>query len=116
MKIKCPVCQETIYTNPFWHNRRLSCPNCKNVLYRNPESYQPLRRILFTDILIIVFFVPLVYRMYHDLQACLFLTFFFISEWVFEIPQRTLYKGGVLRYEASIGKKSDVDSLDNNEK
>ena len=52
MKIKCPVCGESLYTNPFGSNRTLHCDHCQSDLYRNAAADRPLRRVFVTDFLL----------------------------------------------------------------
>ena len=100
MRIKCPVCGEVLYTNPFGTNRILHCEHCRTDLYRNAESARPLRRVFLTDVALLAGAVPMVWFMYRDMKATLFVTLMLVSEWPFEMPQRTFYRNGILRYEA----------------
>ena len=99
MKIKCPVCGETLYTNPFGSNRTLHCDHCQSDLYRNAAADRPLRRVFVTDFLLMIGAVPMVWFMYRDLKSTLFVLLMLVSEWLFEMPQRTFYRNGIIRYE-----------------
>ncbi|MBQ3272760.1 MAG: hypothetical protein IJI33_04600 [Solobacterium sp.] len=100
MRIKCPVCGEVLYTNPFSANHSLHCDHCQTDLYRNRESFRPLRRVFLTDFALLVGAVPMIWFMYRDMKATLFVVLMLVSEWLFEMPQRTFYRNGILRYEA----------------
>ena len=52
MKIPCPYCNKTLYTNPFGKNEKLACPYCHKVLVRTEETNQLLKVLVVSDFII----------------------------------------------------------------
>ena len=99
MKIKCPECGKELYTNPFALTNKLECDKCNSKLVRNKESNAVLVLTYIVDMVIIGLVIPLVHYIYQDQRITSLFILMFLCEWMFELPQKALYRNGVLKFE-----------------
>lgn len=99
MKIPCPYCNKTLYTNPFGKNEKLECPYCHKVLVRTEETNQLLKVLVVSDFIIYGIIGQILDSIFPDRHLFFVVMLCLLGEHMFEIPQRTLLSMGKLIYK-----------------
>ena len=99
MKISCPYCNKTLYTNPFGKNEKLDCPYCHKVLVRTEETNQLLKVLFIIDFIIYGIAGQILDSIFPNRHLFFVVMLCLLGEYMFEIPQRTLLSMGKLIYE-----------------
>lgn len=98
MKINCPVCSRTIYTNPFDANQQMTCPECGARLEREEKSSQLLQAVLAVSVVAAAILESILAVFLPTETAILIAACWLLGGAMFELPQRWLYRRRLLRY------------------
>lgn len=99
MKVICPCCNKVLYTNPFASNETLDCPYCDHHLVRAKETNDLLKISLVVDIVTYAVLASILRLFFQETRVLVGVVFCFLSEYMFELPQRSLQTIGKLIYE-----------------
>ncbi len=110
MKIKCPKCQNEIYTNPFAFNKEMKCPFCQAEIQLSEKTILLLRSFVALDVIGDAVVCGIISSFFSTSQAAMAFFFFVLIGYMFELPQRSLQQRGLLIYELKSSKNDSAGS------